>query len=168
MKVLLIGLNHSFQLEGFNSEWELFKNYLSDRCLEENPDLIAEELNIEAIELWKANDSVARRIANSLGIGHLFCDPDSSEREKIGIKSIKEIASDLGYGHALTSQESEKVEIMDKKQWDKREKYWLSRLLEKDFQKCIFIVGSDHVDSFYSKLKENKIETQILTNNWKP
>ncbi len=82
MKVLLIGLNHGLQLEGYNSEWDKFKSYLNDLCLVEKPDLIAEELNIEAINKYKASDSVARQVASSLGIDHLFCDPDSNQRKK--------------------------------------------------------------------------------------
>lgn len=168
MKIFLIGLNHSFQLKGYEKGWKFFKTYLYEQCIEENPDLIAEELNIEAIELWKASDSVARIVANSLGIDHLFCDPDSNQRKKHGIKSRKEIIADLGFGRAIPSQESEKIDRIEKKQWPKREEFWLKRLLGHGFKKCIFLVGTEHIDSFSEKIKANSINLKIITQNWEP
>jgi hypothetical protein len=159
MKVLLIGLNHGFQLEGYNnSEWDKFKSYLYDQCLKEKPNIIAEELNIEAIHLWKASDSVARRVASSLDIDHLFCDPDSDQRKILGIKDRNEIARDLGYGRVLTNQQSNEVDIIERSYWERREKYWLDRLLEESFQKCFFLMGSVHMDSFCSLLRRNLSE----------
>lgn len=168
MKLLLVGLNHSFQLERYDSEWKIFKSYLLDLCLNEKPDLIAEELNTEAISLWKASDSVALRVANNLGTDHLFCDPDSIQRKELGIKSRSEIALELGYGRDLTSKQSAEIDIIERTHWDKREKYWLDCLLERDFNKCIFLLGPDHIDSFYIKLKEHEIDIVILTDRWEP
>ena len=168
MKVLLIGLNHGFQLEGYNSEWEKFKSFLYDRCLEEKPNLIAEELNIEAINLWKASDSVARRVANNLGFDHLFCDPDSNQRKILGIKGRKEIAIDLGYGRVLTSQQSKEIDTIERCHWERREKYWLDRLVERNFKKCFFLIGSDHMVTFCSLLKSNGIKIKIISKKWQP
>lgn len=168
MNILLIGLNHGNQLVGFDSEWKKFKCCLTNLCLRENPDLIAEELNIEAIQLWKADDSVARRVAENLNIDHIFCDPDSVQRKTLGIKSRKEIAQELGYGCTLTSQQSFEVDNIEKSFWETRERYMLERLLEHKFAKCIFLIGANHVDRFSALIMDNGIQCIIIEKNWQP
>jgi hypothetical protein len=168
MNILLIGLNHSYQLKGYASEWEKFKSYLMALCLREHPDLIAEELNEEGIKKWNADDSVARRVAEVLKIDHLFCDPDSDQRKILGIKCHKEITQELGYSNVLTKQQSLEVDKIEKSYWEKRERFWLDRLMRKKFEKCIFLIGGDHVDRFNALLMSRGIESIIIEENWQP
>src|SRR6266850_5284786 len=97
MNVALIGLNHGYQFRGCQeARWDAFEAYLLSYARTEGVDLIAEELSEEALRKWKATGSVARHVAGCLGIRHQFCDPDSSQREAIGIQSFGAIAAALG------------------------------------------------------------------------
>jgi len=145
-----------------------FKLYLKDLSLKENPDLIAEELNEDSIKKWKALGSLARELAGHLGIRHLFCDPDLEERKALGIKCFKEIAQELGYGRVLTREQAAEVEKIEKIHWEKRERFWLDKLIEKQFNKCIFLVGADHVDRFNTLLTAHGFRSAIVDRDWQP
>jgi hypothetical protein len=168
MNILLIGLNHCHQLLGYAKESGKFKSFLKGLCLKECPDIIAEELNEDAIKQWKANDSVARKIAISLKVRHLFCDPDLKERKALDIKCFKEIAQELGYGPVLTREQTSKVENIEKIHWEKRERFWLCKLIEKQFDKCIFILGANHIDSFNTLLTVRGFRSTIIERDWQP
>ena len=73
-----------------------FYSYLKQIIKKRDINCIAEELNEDAIKLWKAKDSAARIIANQLGIAHKFCDPDTNTRNKLGIKTFNEIQAEEG------------------------------------------------------------------------
>lgn len=168
MDILLIGLNHCHQLVGYTNASGKFKSYLKDLCLKERPDILAEELNEDAIKQCKALDSVARKIAKHIGVRHLFCDPGLEERKALGIKNFKEIAQDLGFGTVLTSEQSSIVEEIEKTHWEKRERFWLSKLIEEQFFKCIFLVGANHVGRFHTLLTENGFGSVIVVQDWQP
>ena len=94
MIVRLLGLNHGHQLQGYAlGDWRAFDAYLSEFCVVNKIDLIGEELSEEALALWHATDSVARTVAVRLLIEHLFCDPESEERHRLGILTDKEAAA---------------------------------------------------------------------------
>jgi len=168
MIILLIGLNHCHQLAGYAKASNKFKPYLNDLCLKEHPDLLAEELNEDAIKKWTTEDSVARKIARRLNVRHLFCDPDVEERRALGIKSFNEIARDLGYEPGLTREQIATVEMIEKEHWGKREKFWLAKLTEKQFDKSIFLLGANHVDRFNTLLIANSYQSSIVERDWQP
>jgi hypothetical protein len=37
-----------------------------------------------------------------------------------------------------------------------------------NLKKCIFLVGTEHIDSFSEKIKANSINFKIVTQNWEP
>ena len=84
------------------------------------------------------------------------------------IQSKKEIATDLGYGNVLTDEQAAKVDAIEKEQWDVRENYWLETLFAEDFDKCIFIVGSEHINNIKIKLTKRNMETRVLVYKWEP
>jgi len=67
-----------------------------------------------------------------------------------------------------TSNQLKKADNIEKSYWGIRENYWLEKLTEHDFKKCIFLVGVDHISSFSALLDENKIQFQIVEQDWKP
>lgn len=145
----LIGLNHAHQLEGYKQgEFDTFRRYLTSFCVNGKIDLIAEELNQETIALWKAKGSVAKTVAKSLSIEHLFCDPELQDRRRLGIFSSLEISLNLGYRRALTHKQSAIFDAELRKGWPIREKCWLDQLGRVLFQRCAFILGAEHVDTF--------------------
>ena len=168
MIILLLGLCHCHQLLDHPKASRKFEPYLKNLFLTEKPDLIAEELSEDALLKWKARDSVACRLANYLNVCHLFCDPNKEERNALGIKCRKEIAQELGYGVALTREQSAEVDKIEKANWETREKFWLNKLNEHQPNKCIFLVGADHVDRFAVLLTENDIQSVTVEKDWQP
>ena len=167
MHVYLLGLNHKYQLEGYDSGGKKFQPFLNMVCQDNYVDLIAEELNEEAISLWKASGSVAKNVAVNLGVRHLFCDPDSDQRHMLGIKSRKEIINELDYGKALTKAQSEEVDAKEISYREIRERHWINELMEQECQKCIFILGADHIESLSRLLEEKGIKVEVIEKDWK-
>jgi len=168
MNILLVGLSHCYQLEGCALEWKKFETYLKDLCLRERPDIIAEELNEEVIRKWNAYDSVARKTAISMRIDHLFCDPDLDQRRILGIKCRRGIAHELGYDRALTGKQYFEVNKIEKTHWEKRERFWVDRLIGRIFKKCVFLLGANHVSRFNVLLSANGIQSMVIEEDWRP
>mgnify|MGYP001564350493 CR=1 FL=1 len=83
--------------------------------------------------LGSGTQITAQEAAKILGIEHRLCDPDLKERITLNIKTSAD-----------------------------RENIWLERIKDKLGSEMIFICGSDHVLSFESLLKKNKIGVKIL------
>ena len=141
---------------------------MKNLCLKEQPDLIAEELSEDAIRKWNASDSVARNIAKTLSVNHLFCDPNIDERKVLGIKCRQQIIRELGYGSVLTREQSLQVDKIEKSHWDVRERFWLDKLIENSSGRTIFLLGTDHVDRFVTLLMANRIATIVVDRDWQP
>jgi len=138
--VFIIGVDHRIQWiprkcgQGWAEKIEEFMRYIAQQCQEQQVDLIAEEFNEEAVKLSNAEDSTARRVAGELSHSHLFCDPDSKEREELG-------ASDC----------------------ERRENEWLRRLKFSGCERVLFICGDKHVDTFVEKLKAGGENLEIVS-----
>ncbi len=164
----LIGLNHGYQLEGYDEyDWKSFYKYLLGHAVDLEVDLLAEELNEEGVKRYKAKGSVARRISVERDIDHLFIDPDSVERKQLEVKGWKEIVDELGYGPVLTKAQSRDVKQIQNKHWDKRERIWLERLLKIEYEKCILIIGADHVDRVRTLMTKQKMSNQLLVRDYR-
>ena len=128
--IYLLGVNHGVQFESKTSDMNVinaFEDYLRDACARYNTDCIAEEMSIESLKKWEATRYVCRSIADTLSIRHMFCDPDSNERKKKGIKLEKEVREALGYGQILSDSQVEKLDEALKTQWPLREQFWLEK-----------------------------------------
>jgi hypothetical protein len=143
-----------------------FKNYLSNLCDTESIDLLAEELSAEALDLWKATGSVVQQLATERLITHIFCDPNSDQRHELGIPNDDELKSKLGYGRCLKPGQLEQFEIEERRFWSIREEFWLNRVLAITANKCLFVLGSDHVDSFSMLLSSRGFSTEIKIHKW--
>src|SRR6516164_368004 len=66
---------------------ERFEHYLRDAALSLRATAIAEELSKLAVEGREGGASVAKLVADRLGLRHQFCDPDESEREALSIST---------------------------------------------------------------------------------
>ena len=165
-RVFIVGLNHEYQYDGYKADTQKFSAFLTHLCQEKDIDLIGEELSEESIQKWNATGSVARNVANTLTISHLFCDPDTNERGILGIKITKEIIQELGYDDVLTPSQAEKVDRIEKSYHPIRRSFWLQKLLEHRFERCVFILGSDHVDAFCDLLKTHQIHCEIIDRKW--
>lgn len=169
MKIYLLCTNHSNQMIGYaNGNSEKFLHYLKHVYHDINDiDLIAEELNEEALNLWKATDSACRIFAQSMKLMHHYCDPNSHERHLLGIETDLEIRTRLGYGKLLTIDQDNQVQLELIKYFSVREKFWLANLLSFDCKKCLFVFGKTHFDSFSKLLSSSGILFEELDRNWK-
>ena len=52
--------------------------------------------------------------------------------------------------------------------YDRREQYWLDRILELDCWPVLFICGANHVESFGSKLRASGLSAKVLISDWSP
>lgn len=171
MEILLIGLNHGYQLKGCTThDWGSFAGHLSTVSKTEQIDLIAEEMSEWAIQRHAnigATDSVARTVGANLRIQHLFCDPDPIERGALGILSEKELRHSLGFSNILNQDQMAILEDKVRDQWPIREAYWSKRLKQVSFKRCIFILGAKHVEPFEKQLTAEGFSVRIEDADWK-
>ena len=118
---------------------ERFEHYLRDAALSLRATAIAEELSKEAVEERQGGASVAKLVADCLGLRHLFCDPDAGEREALGIST----GSD-------------------------REDVWASRLkpLAPNDTSIIFLCGANHSDTFKMTLGRWGLHARVHCDDW--
>ncbi len=85
-------------------------------------------------------ETVLEQFSKAKGIEHRFCDPDTKEREALGIEvdPKKETESD----------------------WRKREQVWLSRMADCKLRRVLFVCGDNHYDAFAQLLESNGFNVQ--------
>lgn len=165
----LIGTNHAHQLEGQkDGDSVSFSKYLSAFCSGKRVDLIAEELNEECISKWQAVGSVAKSVASKLSIRHLFCDPGSEDRQRLGVLSDQDVAKKLGFGSCWTLQQAALIETEVRKSWPVRETFWLDRLRKIGFSRCAFVLGAKHIVTFNALLHAHGFTGYVVETNWEP
>lgn len=143
-----MGANHSLQHRHpntMNKEKEEilleFFQYISEKVQLLKISTIAEEFSLEACHISNCESSVIQEIATQLGIKHLFCDPDSQERNRLEINGDDQ----------------------------KRELYWRDLLMENTNQdeNIIFIVGLSHIANFCRILEKTEdLSCSILPEKW--
>lgn len=146
--MFLIGINHEVQYTNEYTDVSLnqaFAKYLGEQSERFNVTLIAEEFNLEAGSLSRATAYTAKDVADKLGIGHRFCDPNSSERKALGIPREKEDRD---------------------KNFRMREQFWFDKIKDNLHESIIFICGVDHVERFASLMFTKGHEVKILNKNW--
>lgn len=142
MKIILVGVEHRIQWIPQNAgpEWqqdlEQFAAHLRDIALKAKADLLAEEFTEESVRSSNARGSVARNVASSLCIKHMFCDLNAKERRQLAIETN-----------------------------DQRELLWLARLGESSASTAVFICGDNHIDSFRTKAEAAGHEVQVDSRN---
>jgi hypothetical protein len=128
--VHLIGAgNHIIQHDAYSrvqlvlGEREAFNAHVSELIDKYDFALLAEEFSDEARSKAHVSATTLQRFATKKGIGHRFCDPNSSERKERGIDDD-----------------------------DKRERYWLEQIEDYKDRNVLFVCGDKHFDSFAAKL----------------
>lgn len=157
--ILIVGVDHIIQhlnerdRTGWQSkreEVEHFKQFLKGTVIEYDVSLIAEEFSEEAKEKSHVDKTVPEEVAMNLGIQHRLCDPDTREREILGI--------------ARRSRGLEPSEQL--KQFDMRETEWFRRTQNDLGKNIIFICGEIHVDSFSKLLQSHSVNVKIVSTGW--
>jgi hypothetical protein len=147
----IIGVDHALQHDGpapcagptaerLVALREDFVGYLRDAALAVSPDCIAKEFNQNALHNSHALFSVAQKVSSEVGACHLFCEPTVQERRALGLR-----------------------EGGRQGDYERRERYWLDKLISQKAANVIFICGADHVASFGALLQKNGFSVQVLT-----
>jgi len=106
-------------------------------------------MSIESLNKWGATRYVCKSVAQELSIEHIFCDPNSNQRNSRGIRSEKQIRDELGYSQILSQSQVEKLDEALKSEWPLREEFWLEKILAVKVAAILFVLGSSHIDSFH-------------------
>jgi hypothetical protein len=125
---------------------------------------LSEEMSLEALQNSGCNKSACQQVAHTFGIAHQFCDPNSVEREALGIRDEMLVRSD-GF---LKGWSAAKVEQEVRTDHAIREQHWLSRLLEADSWPVLFVCGANHTNPFAMLLTNQGIEALVLSVDWTP
>lgn len=126
-----------------------FQEYLRTQIKRLNPAVVAEE-SAEELMKWMGTESTVKAVADECGIRHLYCDPDSVTRTKLGVP--------IGSEH-LTEEEKRKYHNI-------RERYWYQQIKRFDGQPVLFVCGANHIPSFRALLSENKYQAETLCEYW--
>jgi hypothetical protein len=129
--IYIIGLDHSLQFERHLEEQhktEIYTSFLQKSIDLYRPVAVAEEYSKEALN---NNISSTARIANQNKITHLFCDPETPDRKKMGYKQTSEIVQKIfeqdKTGKSQMDMDAEAKAIEKKHYFPLRESYWLKQ-----------------------------------------
>jgi hypothetical protein len=136
----LIGVNHIQQHEStrhnlsklVRDKRAVFNAHVLEVIEKLDIAILAEEFNEEAKKRWGVSETTLEQIGKAKGIEYRPCDPDSIEKQRLGIEvdPKKETQSDR----------------------DKRERVWLSRIQDCKDKNVLFVCGDDHFKPFVEKL----------------
>lgn len=178
--IYLIGIDHLLQYNGPVPPelLEEFKEYLVAMIKKLNITLIAEEFNEEFLyDVFNATEGTAEKAAEASGISHLYCDPDASEREALGIPYYADVMDMVKERHSVREkfimdrglrEEVERETALEvKKFWPVRERFWLNKLKRRLDENILFLCGHEHVSGFSALLSEEGIPAAVIENFWR-
>jgi len=106
--------------------------------------VLAEELNGQALEEVGKTTSVLQLVAAERAVPHLFCEPDRRERGPLGIRGENEIRIS-SFPNRL---DEEAVQTLVAESWRRRELEWLRRLDAVRSKNVLFVCGARHISTF--------------------
>ncbi len=178
--IYIIGVDHLIQYR--NSivplpVYDRFMEYIREIIAGYEIELIAEEFNSEYLkDLYSTDRGTLESCSLTLGVNHLYCDPGKEEREELGIPSYADIRegviADWGLKKnyisdlELTRRVEDETAGRSKKYWERRERFWLSRIREREEKRVLFVCGHEHVERFRKLPGVHSIESVIVNDFW--
>jgi hypothetical protein len=147
-----------------------FQRYLSATAKRLAAAMIAEEASEEWVsEQGSGAWSVPLRVAQQLGIRHRFCDPDTSERHVLGLRSTGELWDKANTISMRTGRDIVAIwreEVSDS--LHAREDFWINRIKVRGYRKMtiIYVPAAFHVETFKATLVANGIDACIHCRDW--
>ena len=146
--VYLVGVDHLIQhtcsmWADKEEQIERFSAFLARKARDLKISGLAEEFNDELLRINHTQISTVAAVAQSLGLEHLFCEPNTQEKEALGISD-----NDTPENR------------------DARERFWLERLRPLCGKRVLFVCGDEHLHSFRAKLREAGIPAKIIAEGW--
>jgi hypothetical protein len=170
--VYIMGTHHEFQKDdGSKSSHEIgkFKTFLEGLCNSKGVRLIAEEMSCQALGSLSNRGSSCKQVADKLGLPHLYCDPESDEREQLRIREQDDIRID-GF---FSGQSQDVIDEKIQQELDKRRIVWQKKLCNYMRSRSIeypvlFICGARHALPFRDLLIEKGITCEVAIEDWPP
>jgi hypothetical protein len=123
---------------------------------------IAEEANEQALRDVGSRASVPQLVAHKLKIFHLFCDPDRTERQLLGIHEENMIRVSA-FPEMLNEAT---VQQLSAQSWRRREEEWLRRLNNIKATRIIFICGAEHIATFPALAVQRGFQVVVEHATW--
>lgn len=139
-----------------------FARLLRDLATSCVADVLAEELNPQALEEVGKTTSVMQLVAAELAIPHLFCEPDRTERAKLGIRDENEIRVSSFPNDLHESV----VQSLLAESWRRREQEWLRRLVGARSKNVVFVCGSEHISTFVAFAQQQGVQCKVVDDSW--
>ena len=160
--VYVVGTLHRYQgtfngglgATATKGDLEQFRRFLKEIVRKHGISSVAEEMSVEALQKYPhpdllSGESLLLQVANELSRPHVYCcPPDRAARDELGLSPD---------GMPDTPDDTKK-----------REAYWLEKLKKLDSFPCLFVLGSNHADSFPALLKKSQLRPVLLIKEWKP
>ncbi len=171
LSVHVVGTGHHFQFgsgvkfgrdECTLEQAQAFSAYLLGLAETIGAKLVAEELNLQALQEVGASISVPQQVAAFLRIAHLFCEPNREERASLGIMEENALRA-LGF---IENQSEGNIQARLRDHWRRREVEWYKRIADATLSPALFICGSNHSSTFSDLLRANGIEVTVQHSNW--
>lgn len=163
--VFVLGTDHGFQRldrKFSGAQHNGFRILLTRMAESKQIAALAEENSLEAVAEAGATASTVEAIAREHGLPHRYCDPESEERSRLGIRQENAIRI------AAFFQRIEEPEIQAQidEAMRARERVWLERLLEWNQWPVLFVCGAKHSLPFIELLKERNVEAVLVAEDW--
>lgn len=152
------------------SKVEDFQKYLTDAAISLCAGVIGEEMSEDRILAFGHNaTSVAQLVARRLNLPHVFCEPNYTERQELGLRAGDEMVDHVNgianrTDRGFLEVQSEEV----RKQFAVRESFWVTRLAphDPDTNSVVFICGADHCETFSETLRQKGLEARLHCPDW--
>jgi hypothetical protein len=142
--ILIIGTSHKgYQIRprcDLQDCADAFKRYLLTTVQKCAVQTVAEEMSLEALGI---RHTVGKEIATERKLRHIYCDPNCSERQSLGI-SKDDTPTD----------------------YRKREEEWLRRVVQSCTYPVLFVCGACHVDSFANLCRDKGLTPAVVNRDF--
>jgi hypothetical protein len=163
--VALIGTSHLYQFGGAartERQNQAFEELIRQTCQAHGIRCLAEEMSLDALKAQARMQSTVKMLAHSLSLDHIYCDPSEQEQTAMGLQ----VERNAGALKHFEQWNDERIAEGIAAEHRQRERYWLTKLLEKDIWPCLFICGSEHAVHFRSLLETSAVHVALLAEVW--
>ncbi len=179
--IYIIGVDHLVQYKNNIVPVEVqnrFRDFLGDTVEKYGIRVLAEEFHREYLrDVFFSSEAVVESVAASLAVEHRFCDPGSSERERLGIPYYSEIRdrvlesrglerTDLVHDPSVGRSVEDECRGIARSYWKRREEFWLEKLSDVIGSPILFVCGHEHVKGFEKILEGRGIRSLVVDPFW--
>lgn len=162
--IYVIGINHDIQFDKQSSLIQEFISYLKNIVKKNRIDVIAEESSEDALKKWDVEKTSVQEFSDNNGLKYIACDPNIDERKILGIRTDEEIKKEKGLPRALNHEQLCILDQEKKRDFIKREEFWLNKIKGYSANQVIFICGTDHLNNTQ---KPEGFEKLLSSKNYK-